>query len=803
MEGLLRDLRYGVRTLFKNPGFSAVGVLALTLGIGANTAIFTVVNAVLLRPMPYEDSGRLVFISERSPQLEGMSISYPNFLDWREQNGCFENLGVYRRDSFTLALRDGPEQIVGAMVSADLFSALRVNPVLGQLFSSDDDKPGGEAVVVLSYGLWQRGFGGDPDIVGRKLTMSGKPYTVTGVMGVDYAFPSRADLWVPVGPQYSNPGWRNRGNHPGLFGIARLKAGATLQQARAEMNTIAERLEQQYPQTNAGCRLTINPMLDTFVRDIKPALFWLFGAVGFVLLIACANVANLLLGRAAVRQKEIAVRGALGASRVRLVRQLLTESVLLALAGGALGLLFAAFGVKALIAINPDAIPRSREISLDLRVLGFTLAAAVLTGVVFGLAPALQASKPGLSDALKEGGRGSTGVVSQGLRRVLVVFEVAISLILLIGAGLMIRSFYRLYQVDPGFNVNNLLSVRITLPRAKYPEPPQRLAFFRELIQRAASLPGVEAAGGATGLPLGNNGNQTSFWIVGQPEPAPGQSPLAEVVYVSNDYFRTMNIPLVQGRTFTDQDTKDAPAVMIIDALFAKRHWPGQDAVGKQVKFGGDGPPATVVGVVGRVRMEGLEDDSGRVQAYFPYLVTNWDTMSIVARTAGNPVSVANAVREEVLAIDQDQPIYNVKTVEQLRDEAVAPRRLNMLLFGVFAGVALLLAAVGVYGVMAYSVAQRTHEIGIRIALGASGGDVLKLVMRQGIVLALIGVSIGLLGAFVLTRWMRSLLFGVSAADPMTFVSLSLTLVSVAMIACFVPARRALKVDPVVALRCE
>jgi putative ABC transport system permease protein len=804
MDGLIQDIRYGIRSLLKNPGLSAVAVLALMLGIGANTAIFTVVNGVLLNPLPYDHSDRLVFVSERSPQMEELAVSLPNFVDWREQNMSFEHIGVYRRaDSYTIVLHDLPEQVTGATVSADLLSALRVTPLLGRIFSANEDKLGGEPVVLLGYGLWQRGFGGDPDIVGQKLTMSGKLYTVIGVMGADYAFPAEAELWVPIGPQFNNVGWQERGNHPGVYGIARLRSGVTIEQAQEEMNVIAERLEHQYPDSNTGIRVNVRPLLDTFVRDIRPLLWALLGAVGFVLLIACANVANLLLSRAAVRQKEIAIRGALGASRLRLVRQILTESVLLSLIGAVLGVVVARFGVKAIVAVNPNGIPRSGEIGLDLRVLGFTLIVAVLTGIVFGLAPALQASRWTMGEALKEGGQASTGL-KQRLRRGLVISEVALSLVLLIGAGLMIRSFAVLSAVNPGFGVDNLLSLQINLPRAQYTQAPQRVNFYRQLLDRLAVLPDLQAAAAATGLPLGKNGNQMSFGVAGQPDAPPGQAPLAEVAYVSNDYFRTMNIPFLQGRIFTDHDDKDAPPVVIIDDSFAKLYWPDEDAVGKQVKFERDSAPRTVIGVVGRVRMEGLEVDSGRVQAYFSYLVNPWGyTMTIVARTPVNPTNVADEVRKEVLALDKDRPIFNVKTVEQLRDESIASRRLNTLLFGVFAAIALLLASVGIYGVMSYSVAQRTREIGIRIALGAGRGDVFKLVIGQGIVLALIGVSIGLLAALALTRLMQSLLFGVSTIDPITFLLVSLILVCVALLACFVPARRALKVDPIKALRYE
>jgi putative ABC transport system permease protein len=789
----------------RTPGVTAVAVLALTLGIGANTAIFSVVNAVLLNPLPYDQSDRLVFVSERSPQMERLAISLPNFVDWREQHTSFEHIGVYRRgETYTLVLNDLPEQITGATLSADLLSALKVKPLLGRIFSPDEDKLGAEPVVLLSYGLWQRGFGADPNIVGQKLTMSGRPYTVVGVMDADYAFPAEAELWTPIGPQFNNVGWQERGNHPGVYGVARLRPGVTIEQARSEMDAIAERLEQQYPDSNTNIRVNVSALLDTVVRDVRPLLWALLGAVGFVLLIACANVANLLLGRAAVRQKELAIRYAMGASRLRLVRQLVTESMLLSLAGAALGVVVARFGVDALVAVNPNGIPRSGEIGLDVRVLGFTLIVAVLTAIVFGLAPALQASRLTLSETLKEGGQSSTAGLKQNLRRGLVISEIALSLVPLIGAGLMIRSFSLLSAVDPGFSVDNLLSLQINLPRAQYTQASQRVNFYKQLLDRLAVLPGVEAAAGATGLPLGRNGNQMSFGVVGQPEPPPGQAPLAEMAYVSNDYFRAMEIPLLQGRAFTDFDNKDAPPVVIVDDSFAKRYWPDEDAVGKQIKFEREAAPRTVIGVVGRVRMEGLENDSGRVQAYFSYLVSPWGyTMTIVARTAGSPASLGDAVRTEVLALDKERPIFNVKTMERVRDESIASRRLNTLLFGVFAAVALLLASVGVYGVMSYSVAQRTREFGIRIALGASRGAVLKLVMGQGIVLTLTGVVIGLLAAFGLTRWIQNLLFGVSVVDPITFLLIPLVLIIVALLACFVPARRALKVDPMDALRYE
>lgn len=807
LETVLKDVRYGTRMLIKGPGFTAVALLTLMLGIGANSAIFTVVNALLLRPLPFEESENLVFLSERSRQLEGMSISYPNFTDWREQNSVFENIAVFRRQSFNLTSGSEPERLNGSQVSASLFSILRYQPALGRAFTDEEDKPGANPVVILSHGLWQRRFGSDPHLLGQTLTMSGRGFTVIGVMPQSFAFPTRVELWVSVGQESGQQSWQNRGNHPGLYGVARLRSGVGVEQARADMDTVAGRLEEQYPNTNSTNRVTVQPLLEIVVRDVRPGLVVLIAAVGFVLLIACVNVANLLLARGATREKEIALRSALGARRGRLVRQLLTESLLLSFGGGVLGLALAYWGVKGLIAISPANTPRVSEISLDMTVLGFTLGVTLLTGVAFGLAPALHASKPDLNETLKDASRGSTGGLHRHrFRSALVVVEVAVALVLLIAGGLTIRSFYRLQQVTPGFDGENLLTIQLTLPPATYPEPHQRAGFFQQLLGRLASLPGVESVGGATGLPLGNNGNQTSFSIEGQPPPPPGEIPLVEIANVSTDYFKTMRIPLLRGRIFTDQDHSETPQVIVIDQLFAERYWPGEDPLGKQIRFGGvssQNPLLTVVGVVGRVMMEGLDNNSNRVQGYRPYLQGPWNGFSVVLRTKSEPTSLASSVRQEVLNIDGNQPIFNIRTMEQIRSESITPRRLTTILLSIFAGVALLLATVGIYGVMAYSVSQRTHEIGIRIALGAARRDVMRLVVGQGMLLASLGVGLGLGGAFLLTRWMSNLLFGVSATDPMTFGGIAALLTGVAFAACCIPARRAMSVDPMVALRYE
>ena len=806
MQTLWQDVRYALRMLRKNPSFTAVAVIALTLGIGADSAIFSVVNSVLLKPLPYPESERLVFLSERSPQLEGMSIAYPNFTDWREQNDAFENIGVFRRQNFNLTGSGEPERLVGGQVSADMFTALRVSPLHGRLFSNDEDKAGATPVAVLSYGLWQRRFGGDPGIVDQQLTLNGTSFTVIGIMPADFLFPSRAELWTPVGQASRDPGWESRGNHPGLYGVARLKPGVTVEQSRAEMDRVAAALERQYPDTNTGNRVTVTPALESVVRDIKPALLILLGAVGVVLLIACANVANLLLARATTRQKEMAIRTALGASRWRIIRQLLTESILLGLTGGALGLLLARWGVQLIVAVSPNSIPRSREIGLDSRVLLFTVAMAILTGIIFGLVPALQSSNPDLNETLKDAGRGSTGR-RHILRNALVVTEVAMTMMLLVGAGLMIRSFYRLAQVDPGFNGDHLLTFNILLPRGKYPEDPQRIDFYDRVSEKLRALPGVETVGLSSGLPLGNNGWQTSFVIDGQPDPEPGKMPLTEAAVATPDYFKAMGIVLLKGRNFSERDSKDTPRVAIIDEEFARRYWPETEPLGQHIRAGGKDPRnplIEIVGVVRRVKMDGLDHDSERVQSYYPFRQLVNAGMTVVVKTSGgDPMNLATAVRQQVLAVDPDQPVYSLNTMQQLRADSIAPQRLNLILFTCFGLVAVVLAAVGIYGVMSYAVTQRTHEIGIRMALGARPGNVLQMVVRHGMRLTIAGLAIGTGLAWLAAHAMTSLLFGISASDPLTYAVLPLLLAGIALAACLVPARRATKVDPMIALRYE
>ena len=821
MHTLWQDVRYGVRVLLKHPSVTIIVILALALGIGANTAIFSVVNAVLLRQLPYEQADRLVFLNEKSKVLDEMSISYPNFTDWRNQNHVFEKIGVYNRNSYTLTGMGDPERILTAQVSSDLFAALRVNAGWGRVFNNDEDKPGGSPVVVLSYGLWQRRFGGQQSILNQSLTLNGKNYTVIGVMPQSFAYPTRVEMWVPVGQLSADPNWQERGNHPGLYGVARLKPGTTIEQAQADMDMIAVNLQQQYPDSNTGDTIRIRPLLEISVGEVRTTLWVLFGAVGFVLLIACANIANLLLARASARQKEMAIRAAMGAGKWRMLRQLLTESVLVAFVGGLLGLLVAYWGIKLILYVSPSAIPRSQEVGLDWIVLIFTLGISALTGVLFGIVPALQASAVDVHETLKETGRGTSR--RHWLRSSLVVVEVGTTMVLLIGAGLMIRSFYRLQQVNPGFSYEHLTSFNTSLPAKKYATEDLRADFFKALLENVRRLPGVDAAAAASGLPLGNNGWQTSFLVEGKPIPPKGDTPLMEACAVTPDYFRAMSIPLIRGRFFTDQDNRSflkgrdlsklnegermiaGVNVIIIDEEFARRHWPGEDAVGKQIRFGNDStsPKLTVVGVVGRVKMEALNQDSNRVQGYFASEQLPFSGMTVIIKATGDPNQLIAAARQEVKALDPDQPIYGVRTMNEIRSESVSGERLNLTLLSIFAGIALVLAIVGIYGVMSYSVTQRMHEIGIRMAIGATRADVFKMIISQGMKLALIGVGLGLAGAFALTRLMTTMLFGVEPTDAATFVSISLLLPVVALLACYLPGRRATRVEPVDSLRYE
>ncbi|HWS88053.1 MAG TPA: ABC transporter permease [Pyrinomonadaceae bacterium] len=809
--GMLRDfghdLRYGVRTLWKNKAFTAVAIVALALGIGANSAIFSVVNTVLLRPLPYADPERLVMVWE-----DNSKIGYPrdtpaaaNYVDWRDQNQVFEGMAATADRSFNLTGVGEPERFDGKRVSANFFKLLGVEPQLGRGFMPEEDVPGSDKVVVLSHGLWQRRFGADPGLVGKSITLNGEPHTVVGVMPAGFQFMSKdVAMWVPIAftPQQA----ANRGNHY-LKVVARLKPGVTVERAQAEMSTIAARLAQQYPEQNTDLGATVVSLHEEVVGNIRLALLLMLGAVGLVLLLACANVANLLLARAAVRQKEIALRTALGASRLRLVRQFLTESVLLAALGGVVGLLLSLWGVTLLKSFIPENISQVRAISVDARVLGFTLLVTLLTGLIFGLAPALQASKFNLNETLKEGGRDPASARGGNrIRGLLVVMEVAFSLMLLVNAGLLINSFMRLRSVDPGFRTDNLLTMSVALPPQKYPDQARRSAFYTDMIRRVEALPGVRSAGVTNWIPLLMQGDSIGVTIEGQPAPT-GKPHIIMTRVVSPHYFDSMGIRLLEGRVFEEgRDRVDSPCVVVVSEAVARKYWPGQSPLGKRLSPGrveSEDDWCQVVGLVKDVRQVELATES-RPQMYFNYEQAGFFAPRyLVVKTEGDPLALAPTVRKTVWEVDRDQPVSDVNTMEGVLSESLAWQRFSTLLLGVFAGVALLLAAVGIYGVMSYTVAQRTREIGIRMALGAQRWDVLKLAVGQGLRLVAIGVVIGLALALALARVMSSLLFGISATDPATLVTISLILVAVALLASYIPARRAAKVDPLIALRYE
>jgi putative ABC transport system permease protein len=811
MKSILQDLRYGIRTLLKRPGFTIVAVVALALGIGANSAIFSVVNSVLLRPLPYKDPSRLVIAWETNPQLLSDYLKTHNeaapgnFLDWQAQSQSFENLAAFRWQDFNLTGGDAPEQVIGNTVTTNMFATLGVQPILGRDFLAEEGQAGRDNVVILSHGLWQRRFGSNTNVVGQTISVNGRLHTIVGVMPEGFEFPRAAsELWTPLAP--GDDFKTNRRAHF-LYTRARLKPGVTIEQAQAEMNTIAARLEQQYPDSNNQRGVRLASLSEESVAQIKPALLILLAAVGFVLLIACANVANLMLARAAARQKEIAIRTALGAGRLRIIRQLLTESVLLSLIGGVCGLLLALWGIDLLLASMPRqfalGIPGWNKIGLDYRVLGFTLAVSLLTGILFGLFPAWQASKYDLNESLKEGSKGSAGQGRKRFRNALIVSEVTLALVLLVGSGLMMRSLWRLMDVKPGFDPHNLTTLQLALPQAQYAQDEQVASFYSELTRRIQNLPGVEGVATIDMMPMGGSGGTITFLVEGRPAPPQGQYPEANARTSSPGYFQTMRIPVLKGRDFSEHDTTKTPLVAVINETMARKYWPNEDPIGKRIldpqnRF----PPAEIVGVVGDVKHFGL-DDQAEEYIYTSSLQTPGNSMFLVARTTTDPLSMTATLRKEVQSLDKDLPVFDVKPMEQRIVESTGARRLVMFLLGVFALVALILASVGIYGVMAYAVTQRTHEIGIRMALGARRGDILRLVVRQGMLLVAFGVALGLLVSFAVTRFMSGLLFGVTPNDPATMAGVSLLLAVIAFIACLVPALRAMKVDPMVALRYE
>ena len=805
MQTLLKDIRYGLRMLLKNPVFAAVAVVALALGIGANTAIFSVVNGVLLSPLPYAHPEQLamVWLDNRPQGIREDITSYPNFMDWRDRNKTFQGMSGIRDMTVNLTGVGEPEEVRGAAVSSNFFQLMGVSPAQGRGFTAEEEQPGKDKIIVLGHGLWQRRFGGDPGILNRVISLNGETYTIVGIMPPGFRFPSEAEIWEPLAP---NERLRAARGAFWLPIVGRLKPGVARAQAQADMDVIAGQLEQEYPNINKGYGINVVPLQEQIVGNLRTALLVLLFAVAFVLLIACANVANLLLARAAVRQREVAVRAALGATRVRIVRQLLTESVLLSVVGGILGLLLAWLSLVSLLKLSPANIPRLENIHLDARVLVFTFGLSLLTGVLFGLVPALQTSKLDLGETLKEGGRGSSGGRrTDRIRSAFIVAEVALTLVLLIGAGLLIRSFWHLQQVSPGFKTDHLLTLQLRLSGSKYREGTQVASFYQQLQERLAAIPGVESASAASTIFLPKLANSGGFSIENRPPDPREQGIELPFDSVLTNYFQTMGIQLMRGRAFTAQDGRDMPRVAIVNETFAKRYFPNDDPIDKRFTFGdGNNNPRwiSIVGVVRDTKRQGL-DAPIRIESWMPHAQSTSRSMQVVLRTAGDPQTLVGLVRDTVWSLDKDLPISKMQTMEQILAERVAERRLNMLLLGLFATVALVLAAVGIYGVMSYIVTQRTHEIGIRVALGAQIGDVIGLVVRQGMKLALIGVLFGSIATIGLTRLMATLLFGVSARDPLTFAAIAALLLAVALLACWIPARRAAKVDPMTALRWE
>ena len=802
MDSIIKDIRYGLRSLLKRPGFTAIALIALALGIGANTAIFSLVNAVVLQPLPYQDPDRLVWAwGNIRNGGNRASVAPLDYLDFRSQNKTFEHFGASGTSPLPANMTGSgePERLTASAVTGNYFDVFGVRPALGRGFSLENEKSGQDQVTVLSDALWQRRFAGDPGIINKTIILDSKPYQVIGVMPAHLKLPQEAELWVPMNFD-ANPEMKQRKAHF-LRPIGKLKAGVSLAQAQADTDVIAAQLEQQYPDTNTGWNLRLVSLREQLIGGSETTIFILFGAVGLVLLIACANVANLLMVRAAARRKEIALRTALGASRFRIARQMVTESLLLAIVGGALGALLATWGVHLLVTLSEDSIPRTANVRIDAIVLAFTFLISLATGLLFGLAPALRTVKLNLIDSLKDGLRGAgEGALRNRTRSLLVVFESAIAVMLLIGAGLLVRSLIALQNVDPGFDPNNVLTLRVDVPRQKYDTPEKTANFFAQLETRVANLPGVESVGLITELPMSGQLNDMPFTVEGRPVAAISQGFGADFRRVNQNYFNALRIPLLRGRNFTEQEVRQSDKVLLASQSLVDQVLPNEEPLGKRLVMAMNGEPYEIIGVVGDIRHRSLGAPALPAM-YMPSLEPG--RKNLVIRTEGDPLSLVGAVRKEVQALDPDQPIAAVKKMSDWVDSSVAAPRYRTTLLTLFAALAMILAATGIYGVMSYSVAQRTHEIGVRMALGARRFDVLKMVVQQGMVLTLIGVVLGLGGAFALTRVMSSLLFGVTEKDPITFGAVAALLIAVAFIACFVPARRATKVDPLVALRYE
>lgn len=802
MENLIQDLRYGVRSFLKRPGFLVIAVSTLALGIGATTAMFTVVNSVLLRPLHFPESERIVLLESGNPQLgvTRSNVSVPDIIDWQTQSQSFEQIGAFVTTSFFLETKEATERVRAAGVSPEFFPILRTNPIHGRLFQPDDFQPGKEPVVI-SYAYWQRRFGGSTSALNSTVMISGDsaPTTIVGIMPPGFTYPDDTEMW------WSRPLRTNeRRDNRYMNAVARLKPNVSIAQAQTELDTISERLGQSYVETNRNWNTRLTQLQERLVGELRTSLLILLGAVAFVLLIACANVANLLLARAAYRQQEIAVRTALGASRRRVVRQLLTESVLLSIVSGLIGLGLSIWLVKLLIAISPANSPRVEEIGIDWRVFGFTLGVTILAGLLFGLVPALQTSRPNLNEMLKDSGR--HGAESGGRNRVgslLIVSEIALSFVLLAGAGLLIKSFINLRQINPGFNADNLLVMRLVLLFPKYKEAEPRIQAYQQIMDSVKAVPGVQSAGAVLSLPMRGDTFGLGRSVIREGRPmVPEEAVNARHLTVTGDYFQTMQIPLKSGRLFTDQDNSQSPKVVIISEKMARELWPNENPIGRHfTEWRDEKFSREVVGVVGDTKVDSLDKETEN-QMYMPYLQdSGWGSMSLVVRTTGEPGAFASSVREAIRGVDTGIPIYNLRTMNDVVSISAAPRRVPMLLFSAFAGVAMLLAMLGIYGVTAYYVTQRTHEIGVRMALGAQIVDVLKLVLQRAMLLALIGIGIGVAGAMAVTRYMTTLLLGVKPIDTVTFIAVAVVLAAVVFVACLIPARKAAKIDPLEALR--
>jgi putative ABC transport system permease protein len=806
LTGIFRDLSFAFRSFLKKPGFVLLAILALSAGIGINTAIFSVVHAVLIQPLPYKNPNRILILWESAPQME-TSVGYANFLDWKAQNKVFESMAAFRRDSFNLSGTGQPERLQGRMISADFFNVLGITPKLGRNFFEAEDKKGGSPVVMLTYGLWMRRFESNPSIIGKQILLNERSYTVVGITPADFEFGSGADLFVPIGQFYSKD--TERDNHPGIYVIGRLKSGITIEQAKAQLNIIAKALEKQYPDTNNGRGVVVTTLRDNTVADIRPALLILMAAVALVLLIACANVANMMLARTMERRRELAIRAALGASRFFLIRQVLIESLLLSLIAAVLGILFAYWGVDALLTMRPDSLPQVNEIKINTSVLFFTLCISVLTGLIFGSIPAWRASAPDVNDTLKEGGHHSANLMQKRVRQGLIISEFALSMLLVVGSGLLIKSFIATQSTAPGFNAENLLTLQLSLSNEKYAGL-KAISFLESLQEKLRALPGVKSAAFTDGLPI-YGASESTFYVEGRTPPVKGMEPLGVLYVTGHEYFRTMEIPLLSGRVFDRRDTLKSLPVTIIDSELAKQYFPNQDPIGQKLVFTPQFPPFEIIGVVGHVKHYGL-DTAGpvKVQYYMSFNQVPEEFMSMVSgrvtfliRSEKNPSNLIASVRNVVFSMDPNQPIFLVQTMNEMLSASVGARRFSMLLITIFAGLALALSLVGVYGVIAFSVVQRTREIGIRVALGANKTHIIKMLLQQGMIPVAVGLIFGIVGAFAFSRFIAGLLYAVSPFDPATFIVTSLFMTVVAFLASYIPARRAMKVHPIIALRYE